>query len=81
MALSHFTAALMTLIFGSLEWALVRYFVLMTYNFYVTHYPQWAGMPHIAFMLAFTHWGIFLLVVAPTAIYLWTQTQRPEVGQ
>jgi len=71
----------MGLIFGGLEWALVRYLVLVAHNFYVTHYPHWAGMPHVGFMLAFTTWGVFFLVFLPTAVYLWTQTQRPEVSQ
>lgn len=79
MALSHFWAAIMNLIFGGFSWIVSRYLILLVYNFYVTMFPQWAAMPQIEFMLAVTHWGLWILVMIPTAIYLWTQTQRPEV--
>lgn len=79
-ALSHFVAALLNIVFGGFEWIISRYLILLVYNFYITEFPQWAAIPHIDFMLAVAHWGIFIFVLIPTAIYLWTQTQRPEVG-
>jgi len=79
MVLSHFEAALLNLIFGGFEWVISRYLILQAANFYMTEFPHWAGIPHVDFMLAVAHWGLWIMVLLPTAIYLWTQTQRPEV--
>lgn len=79
MALSHFLAAILNIIFGGFEWILVNYLIQFVGNWYVTSFPMWAAMPHITFILAVSQWGIFLFVFIPTAIYLWSQTQRPEV--
>ena len=79
MALSHFWAAFLNLVFGGFSWIVSRYLILLVHNQYVTNFPQWSGMPQIEFMLAVAHWGLWIMVMLPTALYLWTQTQRPEV--
>ena len=78
MVLSHFEAALVNLIFGGFEWIVARYLITRAANFYITEFPEYAGIPHVDFMLAVAHWGVWIIILLPTSIYLWTQTQRPE---
>lgn len=80
MALSHFGAALLNLVFGGFSWIITRYISLVMHNFYVTTFPEYAAVPAVGFFLAVIQWGLWILVMLPTALYLWTQTQRPEVN-
>ena len=79
MALSHYAAAILNLILGGFSWIITRYVCLVMHNFYVTEFPEYAGVPAVGFFLQVVHWGLWLLVMFPTALYLWTQTQKPEV--
>lgn len=78
MALNHFIASIMYIIFGGAEWILIKYMLDRFANFFITNYNSYVSVPHVSFMLAIVQWGAFLLVFLPTGIYLWTQTQRPE---
>ena len=80
MAISHFVAAALNIIFGGFSWIISRYLILLTANIYITEFPQYAAIPHLGFMISVAQWGTWLFVFIPTSIYLWTQTQRPEVG-
>lgn len=80
MAISHFVAAVLNLIFGSFVWIVSRYLIMLSADIFISEFPAYAAIPHIGVLLSFTHWGIWLFVMIPTAIYLWTQTQRPEVA-
>ena len=79
MALYHFWQVLITFVFGGISWVFSRYLILVAHNIYVSEFPMYAGLPHIAFFLAITHWGLFLIMLM-SAYYLWNQTQRPEVN-
>jgi len=79
MAVFHFWQVLITIVFGGFVWIICEYIMRIAYNMYVTTFPQWATMPHVSFMLAIMNWGLWLFIMLPIAIYLWTQTQRPEV--
>ena len=78
MALNHFTAAVLNILFGGAEWVLVSYILKRFANFFIANYNMYASVPHVSFMMAVIQWGPFLLIFIPTTIYLWTQTQRPE---
>jgi len=80
MALYHFWQVLITFVFGGISWILSRYLILVVHNMYITTFPMYAGLPHIAFFLAITHWGLWIIIMLPSAYYLWNQTQRPEVS-
>lgn len=80
MALYHYWQSLVAVVFGGFSWILSRFIINQLHNMYVTKFPQWAGMPHVSFMYAIANWG-FLIWLLGIAIYLWTQTQRPEVMQ
>lgn len=77
MATSHYIYALLNIIFGSAEWVLIRYVLLRVSNWFTTAYPEYVVLPHDGFVLAWIHWGIFIYVFYGTAVYLWTQTERP----
>ena len=79
MVLKHFEAVIFNLIFAGFEWIVCRYLLLHASNIFITTFPAYSGTPHVQFMLAFIHWGMWILVLLPTSIYLWTQTQRPEI--
>jgi len=79
MALYHFWQVLITTVFGGFAWVICRYLILRVLNMYMVNFPQWASMPHVGFMLAVAHWGLWIIVMLPMAFYLWRQTQRPEV--
>lgn len=80
MALYHFWQVIVTIIFAGFEWIICRYLILRMANVFIVNFPQWASTPHISFMLATAHWGLWIIVMLPTAFYLWVQTQRPEVN-
>jgi len=79
MALKHFTAAILYIIFGGAEWILIKYMVDRFANFFIVNYNSYISVPHMAFMMAILEWGVVLVILLPTGYYLWTQTQRPEV--
>ena len=78
MALYHFWQTIITLIFGSAAWIFLNYLVGIVHNMYVTKFPQWSGMPQIDFAMNLMAFGLWILVMVPTAFYLWANTQRPE---
>jgi hypothetical protein len=78
MAISHIGAALINLIFGAFSWITSRYLILVAANYYMTEFPEFAGIPHINFFLSIAHWGLWIFILIPTSLYLWTNTQRPE---
>lgn len=79
MVLKHFEAVIINIIFAGFEWIVMRYLLLHISNIFIVNFPAYSGTPHVTFMLAVIHWGMWILVLLPTSIYLWTQTQRPEV--
>ena len=79
MALNHFVATIMFIIFGGAEWVIISYILRRCANFFIVNYNTYASVPHLAFMMAVIQWGSFLMILIPAGIYLWTQTQRPEV--
>lgn len=80
MALFHFWQVLVTIVFGGFGWMLCRYIILRVANMFTVNFPQWAGLPHVTFMLAVTQWGLWIIIMIPVAFYLWRQTTRPEVN-
>ena len=78
MALNHFVATIVYIIFGGAEWIIIKYMLDRFANFYLVNYNSYVSVPHVAFMMAVLQWGIFLIVFIPAGIYLFSQTQRPE---
>ena len=63
---------------GGSVWFLLAYILDILFNWYAVYYPVYAAYPSTVFLVAAVDWGMFLICMLPAAIYLWTNTQRPE---
>jgi len=64
---------------GSGVWFFLQLVLEYIVNFMLTHFPQWFNNVFVTFFIGVIDWGLLLLCWMPAAIYLWTNTQRPEV--
>ena len=64
---------------GSLVWFMLQYILEQVVNFVLTEYTQWFSNAFITFIIGTFQWGLLLLCWMPAVIYLWTNTQRPEI--
>jgi hypothetical protein len=69
------------LLVGGSLWYLLEYVLDLLFNWYMVYYPVYATMAVIPFLQAIVAWGVLLLCMVPAAIYLWTNTQRPEANR
>ena len=65
---------------GTAAWFYFQLILEYVINFMATEFPQWFfDTVFIDFFVGVVQWGLLLLCWMPAAIYLWTNTQRPEI--
>lgn len=64
---------------GSGVWFFFQLMLEYVLNFMLTEFPQFFGNVFVTFIVGVVQWGLLLLCWLPAAIYLWSNTQRPEV--
>lgn len=74
----HIAQFFLLLFTGTGFYFILNYIMKYVINWHITHYPQWSGMPQVGFMMAIANWGLFILLLFPAFLYLFTNTRRPE---
>ena len=74
----YLVAALFNIIIGGSLWVFIRYFLLILANYFTTHYSQYNGNT-ATFMIGWINFGIWIIIMIPTAIFTWTQAQRAKI--
>ena len=61
---------------GVLIWFPINYALRVIMNISMTNYPQYYSGLEIQFTLAIMSFGIVLLIIVPTALWVWSNIQN-----
>jgi len=67
---------------GSGTWFIIKSLLINRFiNFHIVNFPQYSLLPQFTFIIALANWGILFICLIPAALYLWSNTQTPEVSK